>query len=134
MPKTMKALEPVDRAEEVPLAERHAAMAQNVVRRRDEEEKIRQGELLQVVVTFHLAVVAAALPGDDFVFSSVDLFARQRLHKTERGFDAALGGGEAGIVDCRQRGRCNAGETTAGVHGEIRGLTDLPGEAEHVRI
>jgi len=40
------ALEPVDRAEEVPLSERYAAMTQDVVRRRYKEEEIRQGELL----------------------------------------------------------------------------------------
>src|SRR5438552_10678080 len=34
-------LEPVDGAEEVPLSERHAAMTQDVVRRRYKEEEIR---------------------------------------------------------------------------------------------
>jgi hypothetical protein len=45
-------LKPVDRAEEIPLADRHTAMTQDVVRRCDEEEEIRQGELLQIVAAF----------------------------------------------------------------------------------
>ena len=44
------ALEPVDRAEEVPLSKRYASMTQDVVCRRYKEEEIRQGELLQIVV------------------------------------------------------------------------------------
>jgi hypothetical protein len=48
--KLQGALEPVDRPQEVPLAQRHAAMTQNVVRRRYKEEEIRKGELLQIIV------------------------------------------------------------------------------------
>jgi hypothetical protein len=34
-------------------------MTQNIVRRRYKEEEIRQGELLQIVVAFQFAVIAA---------------------------------------------------------------------------
>ena len=73
------ALEPVDRAEEVPLSDRHAAMTQDVVRRCYKEEKIRQGELLQIVVALHFPVVAAAGPSDDLALRAVDLCASQGL-------------------------------------------------------
>src|SRR5215475_1194588 len=75
------ALEPVDRAEEVPLSERYAAMTQDVVRRRYKEEEIRQGELLQIVVALHFPVVAAAGPGDNLALRAVDLCASQGLHE-----------------------------------------------------
>ena len=45
-----KTSEPIDRAQEIPLSNRHAPMTQNVVCCRYKEEKIRQGELLQVIV------------------------------------------------------------------------------------
>src|SRR5579871_3426302 len=129
-PNSVAALEPVDRAEEVPLPERHAAMTQDVVCRRYEEEEIRQGELLQIVVALQLPVVAAGGPGDDLALRAVDLCARQRLHEAQGGFDACLGGSEAGVVRGEIGGGSDAGEAAAGVHGEIRRLTDLAGEAE----
>src|SRR5262245_18787717 len=114
------ALEPVDRAEEVSLSERYAAMTQDVVRRRYKEEEIRQGELLQIVLALHFPVVAAASPGDNLVLRTVDLCAGQRLHEAQGGFDAAFGGGEAGVVHSRHGGGSNASKASAGVHGEIR--------------
>src|SRR5580704_2931972 len=75
------ALEPVDRAEEVPLSDRHATMTQDVVRRSYKEEEIRQGELLQIIVALHLSVVAAGAPGDDLALCTVDLCASQGLHE-----------------------------------------------------
>src|SRR2546428_6616687 len=75
------ALEPVDRADEVPLSERYAAMTQDVVRRRYKEEEIRQSELLQIVVALHFPVVAAAGPGDNLALRAVDLCASQGLHE-----------------------------------------------------
>src|SRR6516162_4173375 len=75
-------LEPVDRAEEVPLCERYAAMTQDVVRRRYKAEEIRQSELLQIVVALHVPVVAAGSPGDNLALRAVDLCTRQGLHET----------------------------------------------------
>src|SRR6516162_655231 len=75
------ALEPVDRAEEVPLSERYAAMTQDVVCRRYKEEEIRQGELLQIVVAFHFPVVTAGSPGDNLVLRAIHLCASQGLHE-----------------------------------------------------
>src|SRR3981081_1128463 len=90
------ALEPVDRAEEVPLSERHAAMTQDVVRRLYKEEEMRQGELLHIVVAFNFPVVAAGSPGDNLVLRSVDLCASQGLNEAECGlpppFASAQGG------------------------------------------
>src|ERR1700690_2407647 len=95
------ALEPVDWPEEVSLSDRHAAMTQDVVRGRYKEEEIRQGELLQVVVPLHFPVIAAAGPSDDLTLRAVDLCASQGLHEAQGGFDAALRGGEAGVVPRR---------------------------------
>ena len=92
------ALEPVDRAEEVPLADRYAAMPEDVVGCRHEEEEIRQRELLQVIVALQLSLVTAGAPGDDLVLCAVDLRASQGLHEGQGGFDAAFGGGETGVV------------------------------------
>src|ERR1700716_3471244 len=75
------ALEPVDRAEEVPLFERYATMTQDVVHRRYKKEEFRQGELLQIVVALHFPVVGAALPGDNLALRAVDLCASQGLHE-----------------------------------------------------
>jgi hypothetical protein len=72
---------PVDRAEEVPLCERDAAMTQDVVRRRYKEEEIWQGELLQIVVALHFSVVAASSPSDNLALRAVDLCASQGLHE-----------------------------------------------------
>ena len=83
-----RTLEPVDRAEEIPLSDRHAAMTQDVIRRRYEEEEIRQGKLLQIVVALHFPVVATTGPGDDLVLRAVDLRASQGLHEAQGGFDA----------------------------------------------
>src|SRR5215813_2086462 len=102
------ALEPVDRPEEVPLAERHAAMTQNVVRRRYKEKEIWKGELLQIIVALQFPVVAAGGPGDDLAFCAIDLCASQRLHEAEGGFDAAFGGGEAGVIHSCHGGGSNA--------------------------
>src|SRR4029079_15407651 len=71
------ALEPVDRAEEVPLSERYAAMTQDVVRRSYKKKEIRQSELLQIVVALHFSVVAATGPGDNLALRAVDLCASQ---------------------------------------------------------
>src|SRR5262245_59225220 len=79
--KLQGALEPVDRPKEVTLAERHAAMPQNVVRCRYKEEEIRQGELLQVVVGLQFPVIAAGGPGDDLALRAVHLRVRQGLHE-----------------------------------------------------
>src|SRR3979490_428625 len=95
------ALEPVARAEKVALSDRHAAMTQDVVRRRYKEEEIRQGELLQIVVALHFPVVAAGGPGDDLALRAVDLCASQGLHEAQGGFDAAFGGGAGGCVHTR---------------------------------
>src|SRR5581483_4126459 len=131
--KLMK-LEPVDRPEEVSLSDRYAAMTQDVIRRRYKEKEIRQSELLQIVVALQFPVVGTGGPGDDLVLRAVHLGAIKRLHERERGFDAALGGGEAGVVHRRQsRGR-DAGQAAAGIHGEIRRLPDLAREREHVGI
>src|SRR4051794_2151956 len=102
------ALEPVDRAEEVPLFERYAAMTQDVVRRRYKEEEIRQGEMLQIVASLHFPVVGAALPGDNLALRAVDLCASQGLHEAYGGFDSAFCGGEAGVVHSRHGGGSNA--------------------------
>jgi hypothetical protein len=48
------ALEPVDRAEKIPVSDRDAAMTPDVVRRRFKEEEIRQRELLQIVTSYAL--------------------------------------------------------------------------------
>ena len=48
-----------DRAEEVHLTDRYAAMAQDVISGRHEEIKVWQSELLQIGGTLHLAVLAA---------------------------------------------------------------------------
>src|ERR1700726_889441 len=114
------ALEPVDRAEEVPLSERYAAMTQDVVRRCYKEEEIRQGELLQIVVAIHFPVVAASGPGDDLALRAVALCARQGLQEAEGGFGTALGGGGPGVAHGRHGGGSNASQAAAGVHGEIR--------------
>src|SRR5262249_31656122 len=114
------ALEPVDRAEEVPLSERYAAMTQDVVRRRYKEEEVRQGELLQIVLALHFPVVAAASPGDNLVLRAVDLCASQRLHEAWGGLVARLGRGEAGVVHSWHGGGSNASKACAGVHGKIR--------------
>src|SRR5215472_14083069 len=106
--KLQGALEPVDRPEEVPLAERHATMTQNVVRRRYKEEEIRKGELLQIIVALQFPVIAGGGPGDDLAFCAIDLCASQGLHEAEGGFDAAFGGGEAGVIDSRHGGGSNA--------------------------
>jgi hypothetical protein len=66
-------------------------MTQDVVRRRYKEEEIRQCEMLQIVVAFHLPVVAAVRPGDHLALRAVDLCANQGLHEAQGGFDAALG-------------------------------------------
>ena len=79
-------------------------MTQDVVRRRYKEEEIRQGELLQIVVALHFPVVAAGSPGDNFVLRAVNLCASEGFHEAQGGFDAAFGGGEAGVVYSRQGG------------------------------
>jgi hypothetical protein len=56
-------------------------MPQDVVCRRYQEEEIRQGELLQMVVTLQFPVVAAGGPGDDLILRAVDLGATERLHE-----------------------------------------------------
>src|SRR6185436_14275886 len=78
---TQSSLEPVDRAKEIPLSDRYAAMTQDVVRGRYKEEEIRQGELLQIIVAFHFPVVGASGPGDDLVLGAVHLCTSQRLHE-----------------------------------------------------
>src|SRR5262249_59219453 len=103
-----------------PLAERHAAMTQNVVRRRYKEEEIREGELVWIVVALQFPVVAAGSPGDNLALRAVDLCASQGLHEAQGGFDAGFGGGEAGVIHSRHGGGSNASQAAAGVHGEIR--------------
>ena len=109
-------------------------MTQDVVRGRDEEEEIRQRELLQVVVALELAVVAAGGPRNHLALGAIELGGRQRLDEAQRRFDPALRRGKAGIVHRRRGGRRHAGQAAAGVHAEISRLTDLAGEAEHVGI
>jgi len=79
-------------------------MTQNVVRRRYKEKEIRQRTLLQIVVALQLSVVSASGPGDDLALRAVDLCPSQGLHEAQRGFDAALGGGKAGVVHGRRGG------------------------------
>src|SRR5262249_58511075 len=102
-----------------PLAERHAAMTQDVVRRRYKEEEIRQGKLLQIVDALQFPVVAAGSPGDNLALRAVDLCASQGLHEAQGSLDAAFGGGEAGIVYSRHGGGGNGRQGAAGVPGEI---------------
>src|SRR5579862_1204231 len=113
-------LQPADRAEEIPLSDRHAAMTQDVVCRRYKEEEIRLGKLLQIVVALHFPRVATAGPGNDLLLRAIDLCASKGLHEAQGGFDAALGRGETGVVHGGQRGRSNASEAATRVHGEIR--------------
>ena len=56
-------------------------MSQDIIRRRYKEEEIRQGELLQIVISLHFPVVAAGGPGDDLVLRAIDLCARQGFTK-----------------------------------------------------
>jgi hypothetical protein len=56
-------------------------MTQYVVRGRYKEEEIWQRELLQIVVAFHLPVVAATGPCDDLALRAVDLCASQGLYE-----------------------------------------------------
>ncbi len=109
-------------------------MAQDVVGCRDEEEEVRQGEVLQIGGALHFPRVAAGRPDNVLVLGALDLRPFQGLDEGERVLDALLGLGEAGVVDGREFRPRDAGKTTRRIAAEIRRLTDLPGQAEHVRI
>src|ERR1700709_2286347 len=109
-------------------------MAQDVVGGRDEEEEIRQPKLPQIVDTLQLPLGPAGRPADDLVLGPVDLRARQRLHERQRILDALFRGREGGVVNGGEIGPRYTGQTTGGETPEIRRLTDLPRQAEHVGI
>src|ERR1700722_19387685 len=109
-------------------------MAQDVVRGRDEEEEVWQRELPQIVVAFHLAFGAAGHPRNDLVLTALDLRACQAVDESERVFTPLFRRREAGVVDRREVGSRDTGQTARRRAAEVRRLTKLPCQAEHVGI
>jgi hypothetical protein len=75
------ASDPVDGAEEIPLADRHAPMAQNIVGRRHEKEEVWQRKLLQIIGAVQLQLSGAGRPRDRLFPGLIDLCCRQGLYE-----------------------------------------------------
>ena len=110
-------------------------MAQDVVRRRDKEVEIWEGELLQIVVALQFPFVPAGSPADGLVLCTVDLrrgsvpSQRAKAVPTRRLASAKLVSSTAG-----RAGGVTPARRAPVFMPEVCRLPDLAGEAEHVRI
>src|SRR6202011_5582689 len=75
-------------AEEIHFPELDAVVPQNVVSRRGVEEEIRKNMIHEIRQALHAAGAAARLPGDRFVFGSIELLGFECLQLRDRLADA----------------------------------------------
>src|SRR5262249_2043102 len=120
-------------AEEVLLADVHAAMTQDRVGRGEVEVDVGQYEVIEIIVALHLALVdGPERKGDLAVARRIDRLGIERLEEAD-------GPGEA-VSELRDRRlfvliarRLDAGEPRPAILGEIRPPLHLPYLQNHVR-
>jgi hypothetical protein len=119
-----------DRAEEIALADIHAAMTQDRVGGGAMKIEVRQHEVVEIIVALHLALVASAERKRDLAIGRrVDLLAVERLEKGDCFRDTFLELRDRRLVVFVAR-RLNAGEARRTTPRPIRRDLDLTGEIE----
>src|SRR5712691_5529539 len=121
-----------DRTQKVALADVNAAMAQDRVGDCDVEIEVRQHEMVEVIVAFHVALVGRAEGERDLTIGRrIDLLAVERLQIGDRFCETRLELIDRRLIVFVAR-RFDAGEARRAVLGLICGNLHLTGKRKHV--